>query len=1048
MFYLEERIKRILDELKEDIFKCQVPVREYKYKMTDEKGLENLSLNDLEWDTFTDDQTWGGHRVYYWFITEVEIPEAFNGECVTYELATGKEGEWDATNPQFRIFINGTIKQGLDVNHRSVILTENAKTGEKFRISLMAYTGDENFYLLLKSSISVLERKTEKLYYDLMVPYDVAVLLEKDDKNRIDIINCLNDTINILDLRLPFSAEFYESIDRAQKFITTEFYEKRCGKSEAEVWCVGHTHIDVAWLWTLAITRDKAFRSFSTVLDLMKQYPEYIFMSSQPQLYKFVKEQSPELFNEIRERVKEGRWEPEGGMFLEADCNIASGESLVRQIMFGKRFFKEEFNVDNKILWLPDVFGYSAALPQILKKSGIPYFMTIKISWNEYNKLPYDTFMWRGIDGSEVLTHFIPAKDYEKEPQKHMTTYNGYINASQVKGAWQRYQQKYLNDKVLMAFGYGDGGGGPTKEMLENQRRLAKGIPGCPKTVMTTAGKFFNKLESEVKDNRFLPTWCGELYLEYHRGTYTTMARNKKFNRKSEFMFQNAELFSSIDKALTGEEYPQTDLNKAWEVILRNQFHDILPGSAIKEVYEDSKAEYEKILESGGKVIDSKCAQITANIDCESESVVVFNPLSFECSDIVSFEIPDGYDNPVIVDTDENGEEFILPCQKIDCGKAVFIAQNVPAKGYKTYAIKDTAAQEENCGIIVSTKGFANKFFDVQMDEKGLFVSIYDKLANRQVLRSGEKGNAITAYEDKPFEYDAWNINIYYKEKYWPVDNVEAIEVTERGPVRSCIKITRKFLNSTIVQSIYIYNDLPRIDVKNNIDWKDKQILLRASFPVDIHSDEATFDIQYGNVKRPTHFNTSWDMARFEVCAHKWVDFSEDDYGVSLMNDCKYGYDIHDGVMSISMLKSPVYPNPDADKEQHEFVYSIYPHRGDWKAAGTVKEAYIINNPMAAFMKPAQKGSLPKSYSFVNCDAENVVIEVVKKAEDSDDIIIRMYECYNRRTEATVCCAVNVSEVKECDLLENEISSLNTTDNKFIFEIMPYEIKTFKIKYK
>lgn len=735
-------------------------------------------------------------------------------------------------------------------------------------------------------------------------------------------------------------------------------------------------------------------------------------------------------------------------MFLEADCNIASGESLVRQIMFGKRFFKEEFNVDNKILWLPDVFGYSAALPQILKKSGIPYFMTTKISWNEYNKLPYDTFMWKGIDGSKVLTHFIPAKDYEKEPQKHMTTYNGYINASQVKGAWQRYQQKYLNNKVLMAFGYGDGGGGPTKEMLENQRRLAKGIPGSPKTVMSTAGRFFEKLDSEVKDNRFLPNWSGELYLEYHRGTYTTMARNKKFNRKSEFMFQNAELFSSMDKILTGSHYPKSEINSAWEVILRNQFHDILPGSSIKEVYEDSKAEYEKILQSGGQLIDSSCQQITANINCESESVVVFNPLGFVCSDIVSFKIPEGYNNPAIIDLDEAYKEIILPCQKIADGKAVFIAGNVPAKGYKTFVLRNAAAQEGNFDMTISTQGFTNKFFDVQLDEKGLFTYIFDKLAGRQVLRSGEKGNVITAYEDKPFEYDAWNINIYYKEKYWPVDNVESIKVIEKGPVRSCIKITRKFLNSTIVQSIYIYNDLPRIDVKNNIDWKEKQILLRTSFPIDIHSEEATFDIQYGNVKRPTHFNTSWDMARFEVCTHKWADFSEDDYGVSLINDCKYGYDIHDGVMGMSLLKSAIYPNPDADKEKHEFLYSIYPHKGDWKTAGTVREAYVINNPMMAFTKSAENGSLSKSYSFVNCDAENVVIEVVKKAEDSDDTILRMYECYNRRTKATVCCGANILEVKECDLLENEIGSLNTTDNKFTFEIMPYEIKTFKIKYK
>ena len=380
----------------------------------------------------------------------------------------------------------------------------------------------------------MLDRLTEQYYYDISVPYHTACLLDEEDRDFITIINTINQSVNLLDFRKEGSPEYYESLARAQQYITEEFYEKRCGtKDRPTICCVGHTHIDCAWLWTLRVTQDKAVRSFSTVLELMRQYPEYKFMSSQPLLYQFVKKNAPEIYEEIRERVREGRWETEGAMFVEADCNLSSGESLVRQILYGKRFFKEEFGKDNVVVWLPDVFGYSAALPQIMKKTGIPYFMTTKINWNEFNRMPYDTFMWRGIDGTEILTHFMPTRDYKDTADNanrtnFFTTYNGFINPSQVKGSWKRYSQKYLNQETLMACGYGDGGGGTTREMLENQRRLSKGIPGCPNTRMSHVTEFFEKLEQDICQNPYLPVWSGELYLEYHRGTYTTMARNKR----------------------------------------------------------------------------------------------------------------------------------------------------------------------------------------------------------------------------------------------------------------------------------------------------------------------------------------------------------------------------------------------------------------------------------------------------------------------------------------------------------------------------------------
>ena len=795
------------------------------------------------------------------------------------------------------------------------------------------------------------------------------------------------------------------------------------------------------------MTEDKAVRSFSTVLELMKEYPEYVFMSSQPQLYKYVKKNAPDVYEQIKERVKEGRWEPDGGMFVEADCNIASGEALVRQFVHGQRFFKEEFGVDNEILWLPDVFGYSAALPQILQKCGIPYFMTTKISWNEFNKMPYDTFEWEGIDGSRVLTHFVPTRDYNKAAveggteTEHFTTYNGYINPSQMKGAWARYSQKYLNEEVLCSFGFGDGGGGPTKDMLENQRRLAKGLPGMPRTKMSTAKEFFHVLDKHVTDKKYLPTWVGELYLEYHRGTYTSMARNKKFNRKAEFAYQNEEMYAMLDAQTAGGAYPEKELHEGWEVILRNQFHDILPGSSIKEVYDDSKAEYEGIFAENKALTDATLAHIAAGVKAPKHSLVVYNPNSAAAYDLVTFTVPEGMGEPAVYDG-----ETKLAVQKTADGTYVFFAAGVPGKGYKTYIVKEEAA-DTTPSMEVSTEVMENEYFKVEYNEKGQFAKIYDKKADRDILKPGKAGNVIVSYEDRPHNYDAWDVNNYYTEKSWDIDQVSAMEVVENGPVRACVKVERKYLDSTITQFIYLYHDIPRIDIKNVIDWKEHQIFVKDYFPIDVHTNEATFDIQYGNVKRDTHDNTSWDFAKFEVCHHKWMDVSEDGYGVSMLNDCKYGVGVRNGVIGMSMLKSAIHPNPEADKELHEFTYSIYPHQGGWREAGTVKQAYQINNPLTYSWKENEGGTLAPEYSLVSSDKDNAVIEVVKKAEDSDAVIVRLYECYNRRTPVTLIFGKELTSVVECNMMEEGADPVEFTGNQATFEMKPYEIKTLKVTF-
>ena len=572
MEYTFKRINKIVEELKTYITREEREIDYFYYKEGNFRNVDEVEQSSICWQEFRPGSRWGGRDVHCWFRAKVNIPESFAGQTVAFRVSTsGAKDLWDAINPQFFLYINGDLIQGLDINHREVIFTRQAEADAVYQFDLKAYSGMLDQKAELNAGLVLVDETIKNIYYDLSVPLLVAKELPADDRQKEILLSVLNKAINQLDLRKPYSKAFYSSIAVASAFLAEQLKREANGNEEVIATCVGHTHIDVAWLWTLAQTREKVARSFSTVLKLMEDYPEYIFMSSQPQLYQFIKEDYPEVYSKIKTRIKEGRWEPEGAMWVEADCNLASGESLVRQILFGTRFFREEFGHTNQVLWLPDVFGYSAALPQILTKSGINYFMTTKISWNDYNQMPYDTFMWRGIDGTEILTHFITTRDPDFTLNPHCTTYNGKLIPGAIIGGWRRYQQKNINNDILIAFGYGDGGGGATPEMLENARRMNKGLPGCPRVEMGKVGDYFERLASKVAVRKDFPKWVGELFLEYHRGTYTSMARNKRYNRKSELLYQDVELFA-IFGMLLGMEYPQNAINRGWELILLNQF--------------------------------------------------------------------------------------------------------------------------------------------------------------------------------------------------------------------------------------------------------------------------------------------------------------------------------------------------------------------------------------------------------------------------------------------------------------------------------------------
>lgn len=1029
MRFIEDRISVICNELKELAFVKKEPVSGVVYK----KGLyfypHEADESTEPWEKFdSKPMHWYGPDEHYWFRAEYTVPKSMDGKTLYLKVATQVD-HWDyARNPQFLLFVNGQMTQGMDINHQTVMLEKCAKEGDVYTIDLQGYTGIMFAELTFTMEAVEVDERINEIYYDIVVPLQGFSRMQEDDKVRKDLRTILNNTINLLDLRTPYSEEFYQSIEEAHKYIQKALYEDMSGYEDVIASCIGHTHIDVAWLWTVAQTREKVARSFSTVLKYMEEYPEYKFMSSQPALYQFLKERYPETYEKIKERVKEGRWEPEGGMWVEADCNLTSGESLVRQFLYGKRFFKEEFGIDSRILWLPDVFGYSGALPQIMKKSGIQYFMTTKLAWNQINKVPYDTMMWRGIDGSEIFTHLITTLGVGQSEADFFTTYNGMLHPDAIMGGWHRYQNKDINNDILIAFGYGDGGGGPTREMLETSKRMEKGIRGIPKVRQEFAGNYFEELEKRVEGNKSLPVWEGELYFEYHRGTYTSMGRNKRSNRRCEQLLMDVELL----EVLTGTREKE-EMDKIWRTVLLNQFHDILPGSSIAEVYEVTKKEYAEIENRLTEMIAEK---LNLLMEDGQEKISVFNTLGFERNDVVSLG-----DCHAAALKDESGN--IYPVQETPEGAVAYIT-DIPAKGGKILQLLDIVNTAEP-QIKITEKGVETPFYRISIDENGLFTSIYDKECDREVLQDGAKGNLLRMYEDKPMHYDCWDIDMYYSEKYWDAEKADKIQWTEEGPVRATLEIQRTISNSVIKQKIHFYADSRRIDFSTWVDWKEHQHLLKVHFPVNIHSDEATFEVQFGNLKRKIHGNTSWDEARFESCGQKWMDISEGHYGVSLLNDCKYGYSAKDGNIALTLIKSGIEPNKTADQEEHVFTYALYPHKETWCAAGTVQEAYKLNQPVYT-----AAGELKNSgKSFVSVNKDNIIIETVKPAENGDGMIVRLYDCENSLTKATLTFAEGMlASVEECNLMEEKEADIETCGNSFTVSVKPYEIKTYRVRFK
>lgn len=1052
MFFKEGKTERYLKDLKSNLNQREVLIEKFtKYSASlAEKSLPDFS--QLRGEDFKVGESWGGRDKSAWFKTELKIPADWDLDQgnVYLEIIPGSSHPGGLSGAESLLYLNGEVLQGLDRNHSLVKLGEKELENESLKIAVKAFSGLKTEKTKFKKAALIYrDRALEEFYKLARTLKESIAVLDEGDNLRQKLLNRLNHAFNLIDFRRAGSAEFLQTAAEAGQYLKDSLTELKAENELPKIKAVGHSHIDVAWLWRLLHTREKTARTFSTVLKLMEEYPDYTFVQSSPQLYKFIKEDYPEIYARIKEKIKEGSWEVTGGMWVEADCNLTSGESLVRQFLHGRRFIKEEFDQDWNILWLPDVFGYSWALPQIIKKSGMKYFMTTKISWSQFNRPEYDTFKWRGIDGTEVLTHFITTPEVNNDEPFY--TYNGLLDPESVQGSWDNYQQKEINDQLLIAYGWGDGGGGPTRKMIESGRKMQQ-IPGMPKVEFGRAEDYFKELAARVEANPDLPIWDGELYLEYHRGTYTSQAEIKKNNRRAEIMLHDTELFRSFAEQSAGLSYPAEKLQQNWETLLKNQFHDILPGSSIKEVYQDSAREFKELFTELKGELKSGLEKIAARIEGEQKKLVVFNSLPWQRSGYIEFEgrqimiddIPaSGYKAYNISESDEGLKlEAEVAAQK----EADFKESQIKYLLSKSQGQQTLGAGSKNLLKAEAEKNqLENRYYRIKLNQQGQITSLYDRQFQRELIPEGKKANLLQAFEDRPMRFNAWDIDIYYQEKEYPVDQLEQLEI-EKLADRIAVKLKWKFLDSTISQQMIIYANQRRIDFKTDVDWQEEQILLKVAFPVDLRSTKATYEIQFGNVERNTHWNTSWDYAKFETVGHKWADLSERNYGVSLLNDCKYGYDIKDQTMRLSLIKSGIYPDPAADQGEHSFTYSLYPHAGDWFEAETVKEAYELNYPLKTVITQNNTGQQPQQKSFIDVEAESTILETVKKAEAADELILRFYEYGKQRDKVRVSLGQELKKVSECNLMEEDTAELAAGVDDFEFNIKPFEIKTFKVK--
>ncbi len=976
---------------------------------------------------------WNKGKNTLWLVQKLVIPQTLQGYPLA-GLSLRLPLLWWADAAE--IYLNGELVLAGDLFDCSprVLISREVTPGEEFIVALRLVSPGHDHGALVRSLL--VYESTDYNHPDPgFVADELAVLqlyLEKFAPAKLDVLagELRKITTNVDPEWENLLLSLRQHLQELHLYPST---------AKSKIYLLGHAHLDLAWLWPVSETWNAAQSTFESVLKLQQDFPELIFCHSTPALYAWIEAHRPDLFAAIQQTVAAGSWEVIGGFWVEPELNLIAGEAIARQLLYGQRYIQEKFGKISPIVWVPDSFGFCATLPQFFVNAGIEYFVTQKLRWNDTTKFDYDAFWWRSPDGSEIFSYMSALIGEGIDPVK-MANY-----------ACEWYTKTSLPDALWLP-GVGDHGGGPTRDMLEIAQHW-QNSPFFPDLEFTTAENYLQQIKQNSPN---LPTWDDELYLEFHRGCYTTHADQKSWNRRCENLLYEAELFATLANISCGVTCTHAEIEKAWKQVLFQQFHDILPGSSITQVYQDALPEWQEVEQVGTKILQESLLAIASQAILpppphpEAKAIFIFNSLNWMRSQVVEIIIPELEHSLNWQICDFQGNEMLTQRHHMSIS---FLANDIPACGYRVFWLCPCQSALESSEPLVQDFILENEYLQVMVDPTtGDLSSVFDKINQRQVLNG--VGNQLQAFQDSGQYWDAWNIDPNYAQHPLPPAQLSAISYLEQGILRNRVRVVRTIGKSNFSQDYILEIGSAILKIHTTVNWQENQVLVKVAFPLNVEADFATYEIPCGAIRRPTKPQTPAEQAKWEVPALRWADLTgETDqgiYGVSLLNDCKYGYDSQPNQLRLTLLRSPNWPDPEADRGIHEFTYALYPHAGSWELAHTVRRGYELNIPLQVVFNPSNTHnwaiSASDRVSFLNLSAENLILMALKSAEDNPkDIIMRCYECHGDTAELSLQSDLGLSIGESLDLLERPHVSNEFSSEQQILTIQPWKITTLNI---